>query len=93
VRFLRHGRSAARHPRELRGTSGEVEFEVVIDSAGTAEPGSFRALKATHPAFIPGAEYNVVTSRYAPAELDGRKVRQLLRQTIVFSSSSRPGER
>ena len=79
---------APRYPRGLAqaGVTGRVELEYVVDTTGRAEPGSLRTVMATHPAFEAAARASVVASRYRPARLGGRMVRQLVRQTFTFRS-------
>jgi TonB family protein len=66
------------------GITGRVELASVVDSMGRVEPGSVRTLNATHPAFEAAAHASVLASRYRPARVRGRAVRQLVRQTISF---------
>jgi TonB family protein len=68
------------------GITGRVELEYVVDTAGRAEPGSLRALATTRPEFEAAARATVLGSRYRPARLHGRVVRQLVRQTLRFRS-------
>lgn len=65
--------------------TGRVELAYVIDTVGLVEPGSVRTLTSTHPAFEAAAQRSVLASRYRPARLRGRVVRQLVRQTFSFS--------
>jgi TonB family protein len=69
---------------EQAGIMGRVELEYVVDTMGRAEPGSLRTLVTTHPAFEAAARVTVLASRYKPARLRGRLVRQLVRQTLRF---------
>jgi outer membrane biosynthesis protein TonB len=70
----------------LAGITGLVELEYVVDTSGRAEPGSLRALGATHPEFEAAAGATILGSRYRPARLHGKVVRQLVRQTLRFRS-------
>jgi TonB family protein len=69
---------------EQAGITGRVVLEYVVDTTGRAEPGSLRTLVATYPAFEAAARATVLASRYRPARLGGRVVRQLVRQTLRF---------
>jgi TonB family protein len=69
------------------GISGRVELEYVVDTLGRAEPGSIRALESTRLEFEAAARATVLASRYRPARLRGRLVRQLARQTLRFQAS------
>lgn len=53
----------------------------VDDPVGVVE---LRTLVTTHPAFEAAAQVTVLASRYRPARLRGRVVRQLVRQTLRF---------
>jgi TonB family protein len=77
-----------RYPPALAqaGITGRVELEYVVDTTGRAEPGSLRVLATTHPEFEAAARVTVLGSRYRPARLHGRVVRQLVRQTLRFRS-------
>jgi TonB family protein len=64
--------------------TGHVELAYVVDTVGRVEPGSLRTLMSTHPAFEAAVQESVLASRYRPARLRGRAVRQLVRQTFNF---------
>jgi TonB family protein len=66
------------------GIMGRVELEYVVDTLGRAEPGSLHALTSTRPEFEAAARAAVLDSRYRPARLHGRVVRQLVRQMLSF---------
>jgi outer membrane biosynthesis protein TonB len=66
------------------GVGGRVVLAYVVDTAGRAEPGSLRTLTSTHPAFEASARASVLASRYRPARLRGRLVRQMVHQTLSF---------
>ena len=66
------------------GIPGKVELEYVVDTAGVVEPSSLRVLGSTHPAFEGAARRAIMASRFRPAKLNGRVVRQLVRQTLTF---------
>jgi TonB family protein len=63
---------------------GRVELEYVVDTTGLAEPSSLRVLTSTHPGFEAAGRASVTASRFRPAKLNGRLVRQLVRQTLTF---------
>ena len=75
-----------RYPAALAaaGVSGRVVLDYVVDTAGRAEPGSLRVVMSPHPAFEEAARASVLASRYQPARLRGRVVRQLVRQALSF---------
>jgi outer membrane biosynthesis protein TonB len=77
---------APRYPPVLAqaGVTGRVELEYVVDTLGRAEPESLRALTSTRPEFEAAARAAILGSRYRPARLHGRVVRQLVRQILSF---------
>ena len=64
--------------------TGRVELTYVVDTLGLVEPGSVTTLTSTHREFEGAARASVVASRFRPASLRGRMVRQLVRQTFRF---------
>ena len=77
---------APEYPRALAQARipGKVELEYVVDTTGLLEPLSLRVLRSTHPSFEAAARASVMESRFRPARLNGRVVRQLVRQTLSF---------
>jgi protein TonB len=71
-------------PLSQAGITGRVQLEYVVDTTGRAEAASLRTLLSTHPAFEAAARGSVLATRYRPARLRGRVVRQLVRQTLSF---------
>jgi protein TonB len=80
------GGRTPRYPEILRaaGVEGQVTLRFVVDTTGRVEPGSMRAVEATHPLFLRAVEDAVATTRFAPAEARGRRVRQLVERTFKF---------
>ncbi len=74
------------YPKELReaNVEGSVLASFVVDTAGRVELGSFRALRSTHYEFLIAVREAVRTMRFLPAEVGGRKVRQLVQQPFDF---------
>jgi len=64
--------------------TGRVELTYVVDTLGRVEPGSVSTLMSTHRGFEAAARASVVASRFRPARLRGRAVRQLVRQAFSF---------
>jgi protein TonB len=66
------------------GVTGGVMAEFVVDTLGRIEPNSIRLLTVDHPQF--GASVRTVLPRlkFIPAEVQGRKVRQLVRLPFRF---------
>lgn len=77
---------APRYPPALQqmGVSGRVVVLFVVDTLGTVEPGSWRVLSSTHPAFEAAAREAILRSRFQPARIRGRPVRQLVQQPLGF---------
>ena len=75
-----------RYPPVLQsaGIAGEVDLQFVVDTNGRAEPGSFKVLKASHPAFTEPATQAARTAEFKPAIYRGHKVRQLVQQRMSF---------
>ena len=76
-----------RYPEILKsaGVEGEVLASFVVDTTGLAEPGSFKVLHATHDLFASAVRSTLPNMRFLPAEVGGRKVKQLVQQPFVFA--------
>ena len=74
------------YPEVLRQTNveGAVIAEWVVDTVGTADPASFRVLESSHPLFSDAVRDVLPHMRFRPATLQGRHVRQLVRQQFRF---------
>jgi periplasmic protein TonB len=81
------GAPIARYPESLRqaGLEGEVVLRFVVDTAGRVEAGSATTVRATHPLFDAAVRRALSATRYAPAEVGGRRVRQLVEQAFTFA--------
>ena len=66
------------------GVGGRVVVQFVVDTVGIVEPGSMSFAETSHPAFESSARTAIEHSRFAPARIRGRAVRQLVRQSIRF---------
>jgi protein TonB len=76
-----------RYPDMLRqaGVEGEVLAQFVVDTTGRAEPGSLKILKSTHDMFVQSVKNALPQMKFIPAEVGGRKVKQLVQQPFTFS--------
>lgn len=76
-----------RYPAEQRaaGVSGTVLAQFVVDTMGVPMMSTFKVLKSDHEAFSSAVRTWLETARFEPAELEGRKVRQLAQQPYVFA--------
>lgn len=91
-------RRIVQHPRLLDTTAtpsyppmllshrvdGEVLAQFVVDTLGRAEMSSFKVLKTTHVLFANSVRGLLPSLRFAPAEVSGGKVRQLLQLPFTF---------
>ena len=67
------------------GIEGSVVIEAIIDTTGTAEPGSVRVVQSSHRAFEAAARDAVLRSRYRPGRVRGQAVRVRGQVPITFS--------
>jgi periplasmic protein TonB len=83
------GNATPRYPSMLQsaGVDGNVRAQFVVDTLGRVEQGSFRALDSTHDLFTASVREALARARFTPAEVGGRKVRQLVEQTFTFTIS------
>lgn len=74
-------------PEALRssGVGGEVQARFVVDTLGRVESGSFKVDKTTNDLFAAAVRSHIPRMRFYPAEVGGRKVRQLVQQSFVFN--------
>jgi hypothetical protein len=69
---------------QSQGVGGRVIAQFVVDTTGRAEMGTWKLLESSHELFA-WASYDAVrNARFYPAEAGGRKVRQLVQQTLGF---------
>jgi periplasmic protein TonB len=81
------GSAQPRYPDMLRqaGVEGEVLAQFVVDTTGRAEPNSLKILKSSHDMFVQSVKNALPQMRFIPAEVGGRKVKQLVQQPFSFS--------
>ena len=81
------GNLPVRYPDDLRSryVSGCVLVQFVVDTTGRADMSTFRVLKVSHPEFAQAVREGLPAMRFRPAELGGRKVRQVVEQPVDFS--------
>jgi protein TonB len=75
------------YPSALRAASveGSVIARFVVDTLGRAEPASIGFPAATHEQFADAVRQALLRSRYLPAMIGGRPVRQLVEQKFEFT--------
>ena len=75
-----------RYPDMLRSANveGEVLAQFVVDTSGRAEMNTFKVLKSSHDLFTNSVKSALANMRFYPAEVGGRKVKQLVQMPFVF---------
>jgi TonB family protein len=78
---------AAKYPDLLRqaGVDGEVLIQFVVDTTGRADMRTFKVLKSTHDLFTASVRASLPNMTFYPAEVGGKKVKQLLQMPFEFS--------
>lgn len=81
------GSPAPRYPELLKaaGVEGEVIASFVVDTTGRADLSSFKILKSTNELFGAAVRTALPSMRFLPAEVGGKKVRQLVQEPFVFT--------
>ena len=76
-----------RYPEILKsaGVEGEVLASFEVDTTGRAVSSSFKVLKTSHELFASAVRNALPNMRFLPAEIGGKKVRQLVQQPFVFA--------
>ena len=76
-----------RYPRalEVAGVPGRVVLQFVVDTTGTVEAPSLLVVEASDSAFARSSREALAATRFAPARAGGQVVRQLVRQTMIFT--------
>ncbi len=83
------GGSPPLYPEALRmaGVEGQVVAVFVVDDQGRVEAGSISFLRSDNEQFEREVRATLRNMRFAPAEVGGRKVRQLVQMPFVFKLS------
>ena len=81
------GAASPRYPEVLRssGVEGQVTALFVVDDQGRAEEASLRFSRSDNQLFEDAVRVALRRMRFVPAELGGRKVRQLVQMPFVFT--------
>ncbi|MBX3132674.1 MAG: TonB family protein [Gemmatimonadaceae bacterium] len=81
------GSPGPRYPDILRsgGVEGEVLAQFEVDTTGRVNVASFRVLRSSHALFEQAVRSSLPQMRFLPAEIGGRKVKQLVQQPFVFN--------
>lgn len=77
------------YPAELKAAkvSGVVLAQFVVDTLGRAEVSTFKVLKSDHQLFTEAVKNTLPDLRFIPAEVGGRKVKQLVQQPFTFATN------
>jgi periplasmic protein TonB len=81
------GSPQPRYPDMLKSANveGEVLAQFVVDTTGHAEMGTFKVLKSSHELFTQSVRNVLPNMRFYPAEIGGRKVKQMVQQPFTFA--------
>ncbi len=81
------GSPTPRYPDILKsaGVEGEVVVAFVVDTTGRADINSLKILKSTHELFAAAVRTALPSMRFLPAEVGGKKVKQLVQQPFAFN--------
>lgn len=76
-----------RYPDMLRSANveGEVLVQFVVDTTGRADMSQFKVLKSSHDLFTNAVKNALTSMRFYPAEIGGKKVKQLVQQPFNFT--------
>jgi TonB family protein len=75
------------YPNDLRASKreGQVVAKFVVDTTGRADMSTFEVMKSDHPLFSEAVWKALPGYRFHPAELGGRKVKQLVQMPFNFT--------
>jgi periplasmic protein TonB len=75
------------YPERLRGANieGQVLVQFVVDERGMAQMSTFKVIKSTDNELTTSVERAVSSMTFFPAEMQGRKVKQLVQQPFRFA--------
>jgi protein TonB len=81
------GNPGPRYPDMLRSANveGEVLAQFVVDTTGHADMSTFKVLKSTHDLFTNAVKNTLPNMKFFPAEVGGKKVKQLVQMPFQFS--------
>jgi TonB family protein len=76
-----------KYPQILReaGVEGEVLVSFVVDATGQADTSTFKVIRSTHGLFSAAVKQALPAMRFVPAEVGGRRVKQLVQQPFSFA--------
>ena len=68
---------------------GTVLVQFVVDESGSPQMSTFKVLRSSDSQFSESVRRAVSRSAFYPAEIKGKKVRQLVQQPYTFASSTK----
>jgi len=85
------GNTPPRYPEQMRArqTDGAVLTSFIVDTAGRIDANSIRVLESTSDLFSGAVRAALPSMRFVSAEIDGRKVKQLVQLPFVFGMGNR----
>jgi periplasmic protein TonB len=88
AKMLRN-QSGPAYPAALksRNIEGRVEAQFMVDTTGRVDLSTFKLINAdsANTAFVEAVKESLGRTNFSPAELGGRKVRQLVQQSFYFT--------
>lgn len=83
------GTPGPQYPDQLKAskTEGGVFVQFVVDTSGIADMRTLKVLKSSDELFTTSVRSAIPTMRFSPAEVGGRKVKQLVQMPFQFSLS------
>jgi len=84
---MRSGQFKMVYPAMLKSAQveGTVIASFVVDELGVPDVSTFKVLRSDHGLFTHAVSTAFAELRYVPAEVEGKKVKQLVQQPFVFS--------
>ena len=67
------------------GVEGRVLAQFVVDTSGKADMSTFKVLETSHDLFSQAVRQALPRMRFFPAEIGGKKVRQVVQQPFTFA--------
>lgn len=79
--------TSPRYPDSLRTARvpGNALAQFVVDTNGVVDPSTVKIVSATNPLFADAVQNALPNMRFLPAIVNGRKIRQLVQQPIIFN--------
>jgi TonB family protein len=86
------GNRGPRYPDALRRAKveGEVLMQFVVDQAGQVDMSTVKVLRSSDPQFTAAVQRGLPSWRFAPAEVNGRRVKQLVQMPFQFAVGPKP---